>query len=70
MWFVMGCRLWISHGGRQAVDYGPRFVAGLAHDLPVRGAMGGGLGDKAGLTRFLPATCDFAGPLPQVALVP
>jgi molybdopterin molybdotransferase len=25
---------------------------------------------KQGLTRFLPATCTFAGPLPQVALVP
>jgi molybdopterin molybdotransferase len=40
---------------------GPRFaLARLAADVKV----------KPGLTRFLPATCDFAGTEPQVALVP
>jgi len=40
---------------------GPRFaLARLAADVKV----------KPGLTRFLPAACDFTGPEPQVALVP
>jgi molybdopterin molybdotransferase len=40
---------------------GPRFaLARLSADVKV----------KPGLTRFLPATCDFAGPEPQVAHVP
>ncbi len=40
---------------------GPRFaLARLASDVKA----------KPGLTRFLPAACDFAGPEPQVALVP
>ncbi len=40
---------------------GPRFaLARLASDVK----------PKPGLTRFLPAACDFAGPEPQVALVP
>jgi molybdopterin molybdotransferase len=39
---------------------GPRFaLARLAADVKA----------KPGLTRFLPAACDFAGPEPQVALV-
>ncbi len=40
---------------------GPRFaLARLTSDVKA----------KPGLTRFLPAVCTFAGPLPQVALVP
>jgi molybdopterin molybdotransferase len=40
---------------------GPRFaLARLSADVKV----------KPGLTRFLPAACDFVGPEPQVALVP
>ena len=40
---------------------GPRFaLARLVSDLKT----------KPGLTRFLPAACTFAGPLPEVALVP
>ncbi|MGA9062442.1 MAG: molybdopterin molybdotransferase MoeA [Terracidiphilus sp.] len=40
---------------------GPRFaLARLTSDVKA----------KQGLTRFLPAACTFAGPLPQVALVP
>jgi molybdopterin molybdotransferase len=43
------------------LDRGPRFaLARLAADVKA----------KAGLTRFLPAACTFAGPLPAVALVP
>ncbi len=42
------------------LDRGPRFaLARLASDVKA----------KPGLTRFLPAACDFAGPEPQVALV-
>ena len=41
--------------------FGPRFaLARLAADVKV----------KPGLTRFLPAACDFTGPEPQVAPVP
>jgi len=42
-------------------DRGPRFaLARLTSEVKA----------KRGLTRFLPAACTFAGPLPQVALVP
>jgi len=41
--------------------FGPRFaIARLTADVKT----------KTGLTRFLPATCTFAGPTPEVALVP
>ncbi|MGA3334951.1 MAG: gephyrin-like molybdotransferase Glp [Terracidiphilus sp.] len=43
------------------LDRGPRFA--LAHLISEVKA-------RPGLTRFLPATCSFAGPLPQVALIP
>jgi len=43
------------------IDRGPRFaLARLCSDVKV----------KAGLTRFLPAACTFAKPLPEVILVP
>ncbi len=43
------------------LDRGPRFaLARLISDVKAR----------TGLTRFLPAACSFAGPLPQVAPVP
>jgi molybdopterin molybdotransferase len=46
-------------GGRR--DFGPRFtLACLAENVKT----------KPGLTRFLPAACTFAGPIPEVALVP
>ncbi len=42
-------------------DLGPRFaLARLTEDVKT----------KTGLTRFLPAACTFAGPIPEVALVP
>lgn len=42
-------------------EYGPRFaLARLAAEVKA----------KPGLTRFLPASCTFAGPLPKVQLVP
>ena len=42
------------------IDRGPRFtLARLAADVKA----------KPGLTRFLPAACTFAGPVPEVALV-
>jgi molybdopterin molybdotransferase len=42
-------------------DHGPRFaLARLTEDVKT----------KTGLTRFLPAACTFAGPGPEVALVP
>ena len=42
-------------------DFGPRFaLACLAENVKT----------KPGLTRFLPAACTFAGPIPEVALVP
>jgi molybdopterin molybdotransferase len=42
-------------------DFGPRFaLASLAENVKT----------KPGLTRFLPAACTFAGPIPEVALVP
>jgi molybdopterin molybdotransferase len=45
-------------GGRR--DRGPRFaLARLVEDVKT----------KTGLTRFLPAACTFAGPVPEVALV-
>jgi molybdopterin molybdotransferase len=43
------------------VDRGPRFaLAQLGEDVKA----------KPGLTRFLPASCSFAGPMPEVVLVP
>jgi molybdopterin molybdotransferase len=43
------------------IDHGPRFsLARLTSEVKA----------KPGLTRFLPAACTFAGPFPQVALVP
>lgn len=42
-------------------DHGPRFaLARLVEDVKT----------KTGLTRFLPASCTFAGSIPEVALVP
>jgi molybdopterin molybdotransferase len=42
-------------------ELGPRFaLARLTEDVKT----------KTGLTRFLPAACTFAGPIPEVALVP
>jgi molybdopterin molybdotransferase len=42
-------------------EHGPRFsLAHLSEDVKT----------KTGLTRFLPAACTFAGPIPEVALVP
>jgi molybdopterin molybdotransferase len=42
-------------------ELGPRFsLAHLSEDVKT----------KTGLTRFLPAACTFAGPVPEVALVP
>ena len=49
--------------GRSAAaeSFGPRFaLARLTEDVKT----------KTGLTRFLPAACTFAGPTPEVALVP
>jgi molybdopterin molybdotransferase len=44
-----------------SVAFGPRFaLARLTADVKT----------KSGLTRFLPAACTFAGPTPEVALVP
>jgi molybdopterin molybdotransferase len=42
------------------IDFGPRFaLARLTEDVKT----------KTGLTRFLPAACTFAGPVPEVACV-
>jgi molybdopterin molybdotransferase len=43
------------------IHHGPRFALAQLAD---------GVKAKSGLTRFLPAVCTFASPLPQVALVP
>jgi molybdopterin molybdotransferase len=56
-------------------DRGPRFtLANLGAEIKarpgVRNDRSSPLGRKPGLTRFLPAACTFAGPMPEVATVP
>ncbi len=62
---VFGAPLLAALAGRSAsgpsLAHGPRFaLARLAQEVKV----------KPGLTRFLPAACTFASPLPEVARVP
>lgn len=56
---LFGAPVLAALAGRR--EHGPRFaLARLAREVKI----------KPGLTRFLPATCTFAGPLPPVELVP